>query len=494
MSQDVTVPTNANQDGHNGDDDEDNGFDEDEEDDDVEMIETGDGWVTVRTSLVEEQASAVQMVLLLAEKLQEHYYPYVEQTVRLLSTLVSSPHEDIRSFAIAALPELVRSTGKAQPANRAPLVELSGYCLGLLVKCLEVESALDLIMTTLQAIRQILLFSCADWGKLMYKRTAGGSNSVSNGSGSNGGAGNTGAGLGSSTVVESPNVNDLGSAAGFLKTLDDSQMLILTQAIKQVLRDSLQRRAVLKAEAQTQQREDPFDEDDMDEEQQFFQESLELHFNISEVLNALFQTHTTSFYPIFYTEWNELITTLSHPFCLAEDRRFSFLVISDVIQFGVSAHTMLEIAATSTNALMEAAGHHQQQQQNNAGVQSTAHEYLSQIMPMLIECCSSSKDFELKRTACYAIGIAYELHASVLQGFLGDALQALRNVITASIDDPEDVDEFGLCVDNAVSSVGIITEQTLIMNIQFHQEFLLAQWLQMLPLKNDLVSFLLLCS
>ena len=86
MSQDVTVPTN-----HNESNDDQDGFDdEDDEDDDVEMIETGDGWVTVRTSLVEEQASAVQMVLLLAEKLQEHYYPYVEQTVRLLTNLVGA--------------------------------------------------------------------------------------------------------------------------------------------------------------------------------------------------------------------------------------------------------------------------------------------------------------------------------------------------------------------------------------------------------------------
>ena len=460
MSQDVTVPTNPNEQS----DDQDCFDEDDDEDDDVEMIETGDGWVTVRTSLVEEQASAVQMVLLLAEKLQEHYYPYVEQTVRLLTNLVSSPHEDIRSFAIAALPELVRATGKALPANRAPLVELSGYCLGLLVKCLEAESALDLIMTCLQAIRQILFFACADWGQLIHKQQLAASTS-GKGNGNPDGIGN------STKVIESPNANELGAVAGFLRTLDESQMLILTQAIKQVLRDSLQRRAVLKAEAQMQARqEEEADEDDLDEEQQFFQESLELHFNISEVLNALFLTHTTSFYPIFYTEWNELITTLSHPFCLPEDRRFSFLVISDVIQYGISVHTMLELPGHANTS------------------QSTAQDYLQQIMPLLIECCNSSKDYELKRTACYALGIAYELHVSVLQSFLADSLQALRNMITSSLEDPEDVDEYGLCVDNAVSAVGIITEQTLIMNIPFHQEYLFAQWLQLLPLKNDLVS------
>lgn len=493
MSQDVTVPTtyqgNSRED--DLDDDDDIAFDdEDDDQSDVEMIETNDGWVTVRTTLVEEQASAVQMILLLAEKLQEHFYPYVEQTVRLISNLVSSPHEDIRSFAIAALPELVRATGKAMPSNRAPLVELSGYTLGLLVKSVEVEGALDLIMTGLQAIRQIVLYASADWATLIAKTTAKQANSENtastSGSTSSGPAGGAASpkphgackegvlslNLPSNDADSPSNAANLGVVAGFVRVLDESQMLILVQCVKSILRDSLQRRAVLHAEAQVNNAGAPQDEDDLDQEQQFFQESLELHFNISEVLNALFQTHGSAFYPIYMREWHDMISNLSHPFCLAEDRRFSFLVISDVIQYGVSTHTVLDSP------------------ENKEGVTTTAEDYLSQVLPVLIECCNTSNDYELKRTAAYAIGIAFELHACVLTKFLGDALQALKTAITAPLADPEEVDEYGLCIDNAVAAVGIITEQTLILQIEFHQAFLFQQWLQCLPLKNDLVCFL----
>jgi hypothetical protein len=490
MSQDVTVPNNYQ--GNNRDDDDDDddiGFDdEDDDQSDVEMIETNDGWVTVRTTLVEEQASAVQMILLLAEKLQEHFYPYVEQTVRLISNLVSSPHEDIRSFAIAALPELVRATGKAMPSNRAPLVELAAYSLGLLVKSVEVEGALDLIMTGLQAIRQIVLFASADWATLIAKTNAGkvktdnppgtpgstpsgssGSNSPKPHSSSKEGV--LSLNLPSSDAENPSSAATLAEVAGFVKVLDESQMLILVQCVKSILRDSLQRRAVLHAEAQVNGGAAAQDEDDLDQEQQFFQESLELHFNISEVLNALFQTHGSSFYPIYIREWHDMITNLSHPFCLPEDRRFAFLVISDVIQYGVSVHTVLDSA------------------ENKDNVVTTAEDYLSQVLPVLLECCNTSTDYELKRTAAYAIGIAFELHASVLVKYLGDALQALKTAITAPLADPEEVDEYGLCIDNAVAAVGIITEQTLILQIEFHQVFLFQQWLQCLPLKNDLVRF-----
>ena len=37
---------------------------------DIEIIETEDGWLAVRTSAVEEQSTACQLIVLLVEKLQ----------------------------------------------------------------------------------------------------------------------------------------------------------------------------------------------------------------------------------------------------------------------------------------------------------------------------------------------------------------------------------------------------------------------------------------
>jgi hypothetical protein len=134
-----------------------------EERSDVELIETEDGWLAVRTAAVEEQASACQLVVLLVEKLQEHFYPFVEPTIRAIAPLLQSPHEDVRSYCMLALPEFVRSTGKATIPDRSALVAISEYTLGLLVTTVEKEGTLELIMTALQALKLVLNYTAMDW-------------------------------------------------------------------------------------------------------------------------------------------------------------------------------------------------------------------------------------------------------------------------------------------------------------------------------------------
>lgn len=66
---------------------------------DIHMIEREDGsWLPVRTAVVEEQSLACQLLVLLAEKLQEFFYKYVEQVVRVMIPLLKSPHEVIGSI------------------------------------------------------------------------------------------------------------------------------------------------------------------------------------------------------------------------------------------------------------------------------------------------------------------------------------------------------------------------------------------------------------
>jgi hypothetical protein len=197
------------------------GLDLDEEEletrSDIHMVETeGGGWVAVRTAAVEEQSSACQLVMLMVEKLQEHFYPYVETTVNAIVPLLESPHEDVRSFCMVAIPELVRSTAKATSPDRSALITLTEYFVGLLVKSIETESSLDLIMTGLQALRATFVYACTDWSTHM-KQTA-------------------------EPAKLTP--------ATSIRFLNGSQMEALTQCCTVVLRDSLQRRAVLRAEAQ----------------------------------------------------------------------------------------------------------------------------------------------------------------------------------------------------------------------------------------------------
>eukprot|EP01038_Epipyxis_sp_PR26KG_P006698 gene6698-9187_t len=293
-----------------------------EERSDIEMVETEKGWVAVRSAAVEEQSSACQLVILLVEKLQNHFYPYVEQTMRLLSSLIDSPHEDIRSFSIAAIPELIRSTGIAtlNPSysnnnDRGPLMELAGYSLGLLIKSVETESSLELIMTGLQAMKQTLLFACTDW---------------------------------SNVNIDNSNYYD-DNYVGFL---NQPQMEALTVCTKIVLKDSLQRRAVARAESQLDHNqygnEADVNEDDeiIDIENEDIINSSELHYNIADLIGTILKTHKTDFYHIYMSQWHEICIKSSadvnskrvaaYSVGIAA-QNFPFIVINNYASFALSS-------------------------------------------------------------------------------------------------------------------------------------------------------------
>ena len=53
--------------------------DELDDDSDIDEVEVEGGYVAIRTSAVEEQATGCQMMVLLAEALQQYFYPYLEE-------------------------------------------------------------------------------------------------------------------------------------------------------------------------------------------------------------------------------------------------------------------------------------------------------------------------------------------------------------------------------------------------------------------------------
>lgn len=227
--------------GQHGDDDEDEIGDDDEEDDDeqdeddgLQMMETLEGqWVTVRTALIEEQSQALQMLSLLlhnpfltdsSQEEQEYlpqqiathkariaaFYPYVQQTAQFLQqALLKSPHEDIRAETLSLLPKVIAVCDAADQVQAKQ--ELLFFCLGLLLPYLEKETNVELLMTGLVTLRTLLL-SCG----------------------------------------QNNNNKSSGLLANVHTTiwLSDVQMQAVVTAVKMIMRDSLQRRAMLRAELQ----------------------------------------------------------------------------------------------------------------------------------------------------------------------------------------------------------------------------------------------------
>ncbi|MEW5314066.1 MAG: hypothetical protein WDW38_005590 [Sanguina aurantia] len=82
--------------------------DEDDLDEDVEVIPLGDKTLTIRTSALEEKATACNMLCCYAEELKEGFLPWMRTVADIMVPLLKFWfHEDVRRAAVQALPELL---------------------------------------------------------------------------------------------------------------------------------------------------------------------------------------------------------------------------------------------------------------------------------------------------------------------------------------------------------------------------------------------------
>ena len=459
LGKDVTVPVDKLQelDGNE------NGSDEGDDDDDIQMLETANGeWIAVRTSTVEEQSAACKLTLLLMEALQEHMYVFAEQLHHEVSRLISSPHEDVRSYAIVLVPELIRCIGKAAACSQLDANDLQVYryekiqhylplCLQLLINSASEESTLVLIMTGLQSLKQTVKYACTNWLSIVV-------------------ADRDSLATNPSSPMKSKFETAPPTHSSSVRLLTHQQMLDISQCAKIVLRDSFQRRAVLRAEANVSGQRD---DDDVDDERAFMEESLELHTNVAELIGTMFRTHGLEFFPVYMDIWHEVIHNACQPFCLKEDQQFAFYVISDAIEFGLGG--------------------------GGAGSEENARQYFALVMDTMINACGGSLseshesheiNLELKKICAYSIGKAAELYPAAFEPYVNAALKGLWVCVTAG--DQDGPGSRGDSTDNAVAAVGIILEAAETNRNQFCNEasnsfhYIWGEWLSYLPIKDDL--------
>ncbi|BDA40930.1 Importin-5 [Coccomyxa sp. Obi] len=90
--------------------DADSDDDDDDNDEDIETIYLGDRKLSVRTSVLEEKATACNMLCCYADELKDGFYPYVEQVTGIMLPLLKFYfHEEVRQAAVQSLPDLLRS-------------------------------------------------------------------------------------------------------------------------------------------------------------------------------------------------------------------------------------------------------------------------------------------------------------------------------------------------------------------------------------------------
>jgi hypothetical protein len=314
-------------------------------------------------------------------------------------------------------PEVIAAAAKSSIVDPSQFLPLLSHVLSLVLRTVQTEGSLELIMTGLQAIKACIENACTKWANI----------GVDHG------------------------IEPL-TPASSLSILTTVQMESISECARLVLRDSLQRRAVMRAEAKVSG--NGIEEEDLEDEQLFMSSSLELHFNLSELIGILLRTHGQIYMPTYIALWHESIESMAHPNCLKEDRQFAFFIVCDVVEFGVDDANF-------------------------------ARKYLPGVIPLLVECCKGPYDASLRQSCCYAIGIAAKRFPTELEDYYSVCLQGLVACVANGEDEEE---RRGCCTDNAIASIGIIIEaidKRQCPGFEQQMSAMWTQWLNYLPLQHD---------
>ncbi|KAK9862045.1 hypothetical protein WJX84_012004 [Apatococcus fuscideae] len=138
---------------------------EDDDDDEVETVYLGDRKISIRTSILEEKATACNMLCCYADELKEGFLPYVEQVAGVMVPLLKFYfHEEVRSAAAQSLPELLRSAVLASEKGQAQSSSVKQLLDGLwqpLIDAIQKEPELLVLSTMLEALEEVIDQGCA---------------------------------------------------------------------------------------------------------------------------------------------------------------------------------------------------------------------------------------------------------------------------------------------------------------------------------------------
>jgi importin-5 len=133
-------------------DEDDDGGAEDEEG--YETIRVGDKRIGIRTSALEDKATACTMLACFIAELRGGFLPYVEEVVQLMVPLLKFfYHDECRTAAASCMPDLVRCL--LDSGNTAQVSALVNFIMPGLLEASRGEPDIDVLVTMVEAILQI---------------------------------------------------------------------------------------------------------------------------------------------------------------------------------------------------------------------------------------------------------------------------------------------------------------------------------------------------
>nr|AAX95644.1 HEAT repeat, putative [Oryza sativa Japonica Group] len=136
------------------------------DDEGVETITLGDKRIGIRTSLLEEKATACNMLCCYADELKEGFFPWIDQVATTLVPLLKFYfHEEVRKAAVSAMPELLRSAklaiekSQSQGRDESYLKQLSDYIVPALVEAIHKEPDTQICASMLESLNESIQLS-----------------------------------------------------------------------------------------------------------------------------------------------------------------------------------------------------------------------------------------------------------------------------------------------------------------------------------------------
>ncbi|KAJ3674613.1 hypothetical protein LUZ60_005229 [Juncus effusus] len=251
---------------------------DDSDDDSIETITLGDKRIGIRTSVLEEKATACNMLCCYADELKEGFFPWIDQVAPTLVPLLKFYfHEEVRRAAVASMPELLRSAklalekGLAGGRDESYLKQLSDYIIPALVEALHKEPETEIASSMLEALNECMQMS----GTL----------------------------------------------------LGENQVRAIVDEIKNVITAS----ATRKRERSERAKAEDFDADEGELIEEENEQEEEVFDQVGECLGTLIKTFKNSFLP-FFDELSVYITPMLGKDKTGEERRIAICIFDDVAE------------------------------------------------------------------------------------------------------------------------------------------------------------------
>ncbi|GMN67997.1 hypothetical protein TIFTF001_037063 [Ficus carica] len=251
---------------------------EDSDDESMETITLGDKRIGIKTSVLEEKATACNMLCCYADELKEGFFPWIDQVAPTLVPLLKFYfHEEVRKAAVSAMPELLRSAklaiekGQAQGRNETYIKQLSDYIVPALVEALHKEPDTEICASMLDALNECVQIS----GPL----------------------------------------------------LDENQVRSIVDEIKQVITASSSR----KRERAERAKAEDFDAEEVELIKEENEQEEEVFDQVGEILGTLIKTFKGSFLP-FFDELSSYLTPMWGKDKTPEERRIAICIFDDVAE------------------------------------------------------------------------------------------------------------------------------------------------------------------